>query len=111
MTQKNRPRKSAQSDDRGKGLVILVGIVVYVIVHFIWWILAALVLVVTGLIVRAIVREQLRRKKSYDAYVAGMVGRADEQSDLFLRGDDRGIYGTQGARWMSAIWKGHKQPR
>ena len=111
MASKNTRRKSSHNDGQGMGLLIVAGGVIWVIVHLIWWILAALVLIVTGLVVRAILAEQRRRTTAYAAYVGAMADRADRQNDLFMQGDDRGIFGTQGARLMSAIRKGRIQPR
>ena len=48
MASKNTRRKSSDSDGQGMGLLLVVGGLIWVIVHLIWWILAALVLIATG---------------------------------------------------------------
>lgn len=96
MVQRNTRRKPARRDSGAKGLFVLVGVVGYLIVHFIWWVLAALVLIAAGFTVRALIRGQLRRRNACDPYLPAMAGRADEQNDLLLGGDGRRIYGPQG---------------
>jgi hypothetical protein len=99
---KKNKKKSDEADGRGFGLLLLFGLVI----KLIWWILAVLVLVLAFFVVRAILRENRRRKARYAQYVAAMSARADEQNNWAIQGDDRGVYGTYGARLMSAVRSG-----
>ena len=99
---KNKKKSSGEGDGRGFGLLLLIALVI----KLIWWILAVLVLVAAFFVVRAILRENRRRKALYAQYVAAMSARADEQNYWAIQGDDRGVYGTYGARLMSAIRSG-----
>ena len=78
------------------GLLLLVGI----IIKFIWWILGAVALVVVFFIGRAIVRAYDERRAAEARYRDGLVARADQQHNWVMQGDDRGIYGTDGAKLM-----------
>ena len=78
----------------------------YLIVKFIWWIVTALVLVGAFFLVRAIVRENRRRRIAYAQYCAAIAARADQQHNWVMQGDDRGIYGTDGAKLMRVIRRG-----
>ena len=105
MSSRKGAKKEESSDEdsgKGFGILLLIGLVI----KLIWWILAALVLVLAFLVVRAVLRENQRRKARYAEYVAAMSARADEQNCWAIQGDDRGVYGTYGARLMSAIRSG-----
>jgi fatty acid desaturase len=82
------------------GLLLLIGI----IIKFIWWILGAVVLVVLFFIGRAFVRWYDRRLAAYERYRDGLAARADQQHNWVLQGDDRGIYGTEGAKLMHYLY-------
>jgi len=99
---KNKKKSSDEADGKGYGLLLLI----FLVIKLIWWILAVLVLVAAFFVVRAILRENQRRKARYVQYVAAMSARADEQNDWAIQGDDRGVYGTFGARLMSAVRSG-----
>ncbi len=99
MTGKKSAKKSGgERDSEGLGLLLAVGAVGWVIVHLIWWILAAALLAAAALGIRSIVRVQLLRRKAHSAYQAAMVARADQQNDWAISGDERGIYGNPGTR-------------
>ncbi len=114
MSAKASSRGNNDGDNAAGGVALvflfMVYVVVQVIIHLIWWILASLLVVASGLVVLAILREQGRRKQAYAAYAAVMAARADEQNNWTLHGDDRGIYGTQGARLMQAVRNGTPPP-
>jgi len=78
------------------GLLLLIGIVI----KFIWWILGAIGLVVLFFIGRAILRWYDERRATYASYREALVARADQQHNWVLQGDDRGIYGAEGANLM-----------
>jgi hypothetical protein len=68
-------------------------VVVAVVFHYIWWILAAVGII--GLTVSLLVAAFYfaDRVDAHAARLAGFAARADEQHGLVLRGDERGIYG------------------
>ena len=82
------------------GLLLLIGI----IIKFIWWILGAVALVVAFFIGRAIVRRYDERCAAEARYRDALVARADQQHNWVMRGDDRGIYGTEGAKLMHHLY-------
>jgi hypothetical protein len=82
------------------GLLLLIGI----IIKFIWWILAAVALVALFFVGRAIVRWYDKRMAAYALYRDGLAARADQQHNWVLVGDDRGIYGTEGAQLMHDLY-------
>jgi hypothetical protein len=43
--------------------------------------------------------------KEYSRYWDGLAARADEQHNWVLQGDDRGIYGTEGAELMHHLYR------
>ena len=73
------------------------------IVKFIWWILGAAALVGLFFLVRAVVREDRKRREAYARYCAAIAARADQQHQWVMQGDDRGIYGPEGAELMHFI--------
>lgn len=81
------------------GLLLLIG----TIIKFIWWILGAVVAVALFFAARAIGRWYGRRSAEYARYWDGLVARADQQHEWVLRGDDRGIYGVEGAKAMRTV--------
>ena len=82
------------------GLLLLIGI----IIKFIWWILGAVALVAMFFIGRAAVRWYDKRSAARALYQARLAARADQQHNWVLRGDDRGIYGTEGAKLMHYLY-------
>ncbi|ETW23463.1 hypothetical protein [Mycobacterium gastri] len=88
----------------GGGFGALAGLLALAfIVTFIWWILGAIALVGLFFLVRAVV---LQFRKQADANArrhAAIAARADQQHHWVLHGDDRGIYGTEGAEIMHQL--------
>ena len=87
----------------GSGAVFAVLVLIAIVIKFIWWILGGLALVALFFLVRAVVREDRKRRLAYAAYCAQLAARADQQHNWVLQGDDRGIYGPEGARLMRLI--------
>lgn len=96
-----RGRRDNSSNASGAGIALLV--LIALIIKFIWWILGALALAALFFVGRAIVREVRRRRAAYARYCAQLAARAEQQHNWVLHGDDRGIYGTEGARLMKVI--------
>lgn len=96
-----RRRSDSSSNASGAGFALLV--LIAVVIKFIWWILGALALVALFLMARAVVREIRRRRAAYARYCAQLAAHAEQQHNWVLQGDDRGIYGTEGARLMKVI--------
>jgi lysylphosphatidylglycerol synthetase-like protein (DUF2156 family) len=80
-------------------LLVIVGI----IIKFFWWILGAAVFVGLFFLVRALVRESRKRADAYARQCAAIAARADQQHNWVMQGDDRGIYGPEGAELMHYI--------
>ena len=74
------------------------------VIKFIWWILGAVVVVGLFFLGRAIARWYGKRSAECARYWEGLAARADEQHNWVLRGDDRGIYGVEGARLMHFLY-------
>lgn len=81
------------------GALLIIGL----IIKFIWWILGAAALVALFFLARAIARWYAAREAEYARYRAGLAVRADQQHRWVLRGDDRGIYGVEGAELMRQV--------
>lgn len=81
------------------GVLLIIGI----IIKFIWWILGAAALVGLFFLARAIARWYAKRSAEYARYRDALAARADEQHNWVLQGDDRGIYGVDGARLMRQV--------
>lgn len=75
-------------------------LVIWLIVKLFWWLVGAAVLTGLCLLVRAVVRESRGRADLRAAHRAAVCLRADQQHNWVLRGDDRGIYGPEGAELM-----------
>lgn len=82
------------------GLLFLIAIVV----KFIWWILGAAALVGLFFVARAIARWYSNRLAEYARYRDALAARADQQHNWVLQGDDRGIYGVEGAKLMHYLY-------
>jgi predicted RNA-binding protein with PUA-like domain len=52
---------------------------------------------------RAVVRENRKRRDTYVRFCAQIAARADQQHNWVMQGDDRGVYGADGARLMHFI--------
>ncbi len=94
-----RTRKSEGGS--GAGFAILV--VIALIIKFFWWIVAAAAVVGAFYLGRAILRASDVRRAARDAYCARVAARADQQHSWVLQGDDRGVYGTEGAMLMRYV--------
>lgn len=81
------------------GALLIIGL----IIKFIWWILGAAALVALFFLARAIAGWYAAREAEYARYRAGLAARADQQHRWVLRGDDRGIYGVEGAELMRQV--------
>ena len=93
--------------DAGGGFAGLFGLllVVGIIIKFIWWILSAVALVVMFFVARALVRWYDERRAAEARYRDGLAARADQQHNWVMRGDERGIYGTEGAKLMHYLYR------
>ena len=94
-------RRNDSSNASGAGFALLV--IIALIIKLFWWIVGALALVVLFFVVRAIVRESRNRRAAHVRYCAKLAARAEQQHNWVLQGDDRGVYGTEGARLMRII--------
>jgi hypothetical protein len=89
------------------GLLLLIGF----IIKFIWWILVAAALVALFFLGRAILRWYDKRAAAHARYWDGLAARADQQHNWVLQGDDRGIYGAEGAELMHYLYPALDQVR
>jgi hypothetical protein len=95
-------RRRYRSGSGGGGFAGLIGVlfIVGLIIKFIWWIIGAAALV--GLF-RAILRANARQRATMAQRMNELAARADQQHNWVMQGDDRGIYGPQGADLMHFI--------
>ena len=98
----SRRRKTSGS---GGGIAGALGVVLIVgfIIKFIWWIIGAAALVGLFFLVRAIVRADARQRAALAQRMNEIAARADQQHEWVMQGDDRGVYGPQGAELMHYI--------
>jgi type II secretory pathway pseudopilin PulG len=101
MAARRRSRRASNSGGFGALFALLV--VVAIIIKFIWWILGALALVGFFFLTRAVVRENRKQRDAYARHCAQISARADQQHNWVMRGDDRGVYGPDGATLMHFI--------
>lgn len=97
-------RRSTSSSGGGFGALLGLLLLIGIIIKFIWWILGAAALVGLFFLVRAIVRESRKRADAYARHCAAIAARADQQHNWVLQGDDRGIYGPQGAELIHYLY-------
>lgn len=102
-------RRSTASSPGGLGGLLGLLLLIAVIVKFIWWILGAAALVGLFFLARAFVRWHDQRSAEYARYREAIAARADQQHDWVLRGDDRGIYGPEGAALMHYLYPARDQ--
>jgi hypothetical protein len=88
----------------GFGGVIGVLFLIAIIVKFFWWIVGVLVLVGLFFLGRSMARWHRERAAEYARYTDALAARADEQHSWVLQGDDRGIYGIEGAKLMHYLY-------
>ena len=81
------------------GVLFIVGL----IIKFIWWIVGAAALVGLFYLIRAILRANARQRATLAQRMNELAARADQQHNWVMQGDDRGIYGPQGADLMHYI--------
>ena len=93
----------SSSDEGGGAIFVALMVVLWLVVTFFWWIVAALCVVAAFFGVRALLRAEHQARQRYAAYCAEVCARADQQHRWVMRGDDRGIYGPEGAKLMRAI--------
>jgi hypothetical protein len=105
-----RRRARGNNGSGGFGALIVALIVIGIIVKFFWWILGALALVGLSFAVAAIIKKHHQRRDALARYHAAIAARADQQHSWVMLGDDRGIYGPQGAELMRYIRAGAAQP-
>ena len=96
-------RRSRSNSSGSSGALFGLLLLIAVIVKFIWWILGAAALIGLFFLVRAVVREDRKRRDAYARYCAAIAARADQQHQWVMQGDDRGIYGPDGAELMHFI--------
>ena len=96
--------KSRASSGGGFGALLGLALLIWIIVKLIWWIVGAAALVGLFFVVRAIVRESRRRADLRAAHRDALCIRADQQHNWVLQGDDRGIYGPEGAELMHYLY-------
>ena len=96
----SRRRRRSGSDSGGFASVIGVLFIVGLIIKFIWWIIGAAALVGLFYLIRAILRANARQRATLAQRMDELAARADQQHNWATQGDDRGIYGPQGADLM-----------
>jgi hypothetical protein len=96
--------KSRASSGGGFGALLGLALIIWIIVKLFWWIVGAAVLVGLFFLARAIVRESRRGADLRVAHRAAVCLRADQQHNWVLQGDDRGIYGVEGAKLMHYLY-------
>jgi hypothetical protein len=96
-------RRVRSSSSGGWPTALGVLFVIGLIVKFFWWIVGFLTIVAAYYVIRAVVRSSKAAALAREQANAAIVARADEQHDWVLRGDDRGIYGIDGAKLMHYI--------
>ena len=104
----SRRRSRAGNPDPAGGLAVVIGVLlivaVVIIMKFLWWILGAVAIIGVFYIVRAMVRAGGReRREPVARYNAEIAGRADQQHEWVMRGDDRGFYGPECAPLMHYV--------
>jgi hypothetical protein len=105
MSRRRQTRSTTASPFWGLlGILIIVAI----IIKFIWWILGAVALIGLFYIVRAIVRDNRERGDARARQYAEIAARADQQHQWVMRGDERGIYGSEGGKLMHDIQSGER---
>lgn len=96
--------KSNASSGGGFAGLLGLALIIWVIIKLIWLIAGAAALVGLFFLVRAIMRDGRRRAELRAADRAAVRFRADQQHRWVLRGDDRGIYGVEGAELMHYLY-------
>lgn len=95
---------SRSSSGGGFGALVVLLLVVGFIVKFFWWILGTAALVGLFFLGRAIARSYAKQAAEAAQRNQAIAARADQQHSWVLQGDDRGIYGPQGAELMHYLY-------
>ncbi len=103
---RSRRRRATASRRGGLGTLILVLIAIFMIVKFFWWIVGIIAMVVLFYAMRWLLKENRKRRDAIARYNAAITARADQQHEWVTQGDDRGIYGPEGAPLMHYIEQG-----
>ncbi|GAB3002660.1 hypothetical protein [Mycobacterium bourgelatii] len=93
------------------GALFAVLLIAAIVIKFFWWIVGAAAVVGLFHIGRLIALWYSERSAAYARYWAGLSARADQQHKWVLRGDDRGIYGSEGAELMHRLFPAQNQIR
>jgi len=91
--------------------LVLVLLLIAFISKFIWWILGTAALIGLSFLGRAVAQSYARRSAKLARYRAAIAACADQQRNWVLQGDDRGIYGPEGAELMHYIYPVRGQVR
>jgi hypothetical protein len=78
-------------------------LIIGVIIKFIWWILGAVAIIGLIYLIRSLLRAQRRQRALLAKRNRDIAARADQQHNWVMQGDDRGIYGADGATLMHYI--------
>jgi hypothetical protein len=89
--------------------LILLLIVVGLIIEFFWWIVGIVAVFALLHLMGWLIRENRKRRDAIARCHAAVAARADEQHRWVLEGDDRGIFGSDGAPLMHYIEQGRTQ--
>lgn len=101
--------KSRGSSGGGLGALFGLAFIVWVIVKLIWWIIGAAAVAGLCFLVWVIARQIDKRADLRAAHRAAVCLRADQQHNWVLQGDDRGIYGPEGAELMHYLHPERRQ--
>ena len=96
-------RKRSRSSEGGSGALFAVALMIYLVVTFIWWIVAVALAVALFYLIKAIVEENRRRREVRAHRCAEIAARADQQHSWVMQGDERGVYGPEGAALMRTL--------
>ncbi len=97
-------RRRGRSNDGG-GLPAVIGMlfVIGLVIKYIWWIVGALAVAAAVYAIGELIRGNQANAAAKARANAAIAARADEQHNWVLHGDDRGIYGPDGAKLMHYI--------
>ena len=92
------------SDGVGTAAVFVLIMAVWFVVKFFWWIVAGLTVVAAFYAGRKALALLEDRRAAYARRCELLATRADEQHRWVQAGDDRGIYGPDGAKLMKDLF-------
>lgn len=98
--------RSSSSDGSAFGVLVLLGIVVWIvslILRYIGPILGLLAIAASIYGARALLRNNRRIKEEYDDYCAEVAAKADKQDEWVRQGDMRGVFGPEAADLMDYV--------